>query len=149
MRAAAAESLQSCPTPCDPIDGSPPGSPVPGVLQATTLEWVAISSSNASRWKVKGKLQRLKQMKVHGAKFSLSKVTMSYSQGGLQNYFIAQGHTNGLKTKPDPVFINPRSGFYFWAGTILGTTERAQKVDIEFINKWDFYKNIFRVKCSF
>ena len=45
--AAAAKSLQSCPTLCDPIDGSPPGSPVPGILQARTLEWVAISSSNA------------------------------------------------------------------------------------------------------
>ena len=45
--AAAAKSLQSCPTLCDPIDGSPPGSPVPGILQARTLEWVAISFSNA------------------------------------------------------------------------------------------------------
>ena len=45
--AAAAESLQSGPTLCDPIDGSPPGSPVPGILQARTLEWVAISFSNA------------------------------------------------------------------------------------------------------
>jgi len=47
MAAAAAESLQSCPTLCDPIDGSPPGSPVPGILQARTLEWVAIAFSNA------------------------------------------------------------------------------------------------------
>ena len=45
--AAAAKSLLSCPTLCDPIDGSPPGSPVPGILQARTLEWVAISFSNA------------------------------------------------------------------------------------------------------
>ena len=45
--AAAAKSLQSCPTLCDPRDGSPPGSPVPGILQARTLEWVAISFSNA------------------------------------------------------------------------------------------------------
>ena len=45
--AAAAKSLQSCPTLCDPIDGSPPGSPVPGILQARTLEWVAISFSIA------------------------------------------------------------------------------------------------------
>ena len=45
--AAAAKSLQSCPTLCDPIDGNPPGSPVPGILQARTLEWVAISFSNA------------------------------------------------------------------------------------------------------
>ena len=50
--AAAAKSLQSCPTPCDPIDSSPPGSPVPGILQARTLEWVAISFSNAWKWKV-------------------------------------------------------------------------------------------------
>ena len=45
--AAAAKSLQSCPTLCDPIDGRPPGSPVPGILQARTLEWVAIAFSNA------------------------------------------------------------------------------------------------------
>ena len=45
--AAAAKSLQSCPTLCDPIDSSPPGSPIPGILQARTLEWVAISFSNA------------------------------------------------------------------------------------------------------
>ena len=48
-------SLQSCPTLCDPIDGSPPGSPIPGILQAITLEWVAISFSNAWKWKVKVK----------------------------------------------------------------------------------------------
>ena len=45
--AAAAKSLQSCPTLCDPIDGSPSGSPIPGILQARTLEWVAIAFSNA------------------------------------------------------------------------------------------------------
>ena len=53
--AAAAKSLQSCLTLCNPIDGSPPGSPVPGILQARTLEWVAISFSNAWKWKVKAK----------------------------------------------------------------------------------------------
>ena len=53
--AAAAKSLQFCPTLCDPIDGSPPGSPLPGILQARTLEWVAIASSNAWKWKVKVK----------------------------------------------------------------------------------------------
>ena len=51
--AAAAKSLQLCPTLCDPIDGSPLGSPVPGILQARTLEWVALSFSNAWKWKVK------------------------------------------------------------------------------------------------
>ena len=52
VAAAAAKSLQSCPTLCDPIEGSPPGSPVPGILQARTLEWVAIAFSNAWKWKV-------------------------------------------------------------------------------------------------
>ena len=56
IAAAAAKSLQSCPTLCDPRDGSPPGSPVPGILQARILEWVAISFSNAGKWKVKVKL---------------------------------------------------------------------------------------------
>ena len=54
--AAAAKSHQSCPTLCYPIDGIPPGSAVPGILQARTLEWVAISFSNAWNWKVKVKL---------------------------------------------------------------------------------------------
>ena len=54
--AAAARSLQLCPTLCDPIDGSPPSSPVPGILQAATLEWVAISFSSA--WKEKWKWSR-------------------------------------------------------------------------------------------
>ena len=55
FHAVAAKSLQSCPTLCDPIDSSPPGSPVPGILQAGTLQWVAVSFSNAWKWKVKVK----------------------------------------------------------------------------------------------
>ena len=55
--AAAAKLLQSCPTLCDPIDGSPLGSATPGILQAKTLEWVAISFSSAWKWKVKVKLR--------------------------------------------------------------------------------------------
>ena len=54
-RKTSAKSPQSCPTLCDPMDGSPPGFPVPGILQARTLEWVAISFSNAWKWKVKVK----------------------------------------------------------------------------------------------
>ena len=53
--ATAAKLFQSCPTLCDPIDGSPPGSSIPGILQARTLEWVVISFSNAWKWKVKVK----------------------------------------------------------------------------------------------
>ena len=58
--AAAAKSLQSCPTLCDPRDGSPPGSPIPGILQARTLEWVAISFSSAGKWK--GKVKSLSRV---------------------------------------------------------------------------------------
>ena len=60
--AAAAKSLQSCPTLCDPIEGSPPGSPVSGILQARILEWVAISFSNA--WKWKGKVKSLSHVRL-------------------------------------------------------------------------------------
>ena len=62
--AAAAKSLQLCPTLCNPRDGSPPGSPIPGILQARTLEWVAISFSNAWKWKVKVKLLSCVQLLV-------------------------------------------------------------------------------------
>ena len=55
LAAAAAKLLQSCPTLCDPMDGTPPGFPIPGILQARTLQWVAISFSNAWKWKVKVK----------------------------------------------------------------------------------------------
>ena len=60
--AAAAKSRQSCLTLCDPIDGNPPGSPIPGILQARTLEWVAISFSNA--WKWKGKVTSLSLVRL-------------------------------------------------------------------------------------
>ena len=60
--AAAAKSRQSCPTLCDPIDGSPPGSPIPGILQARTLEWVPISLPNA--WKWKGKVKSLSRVRL-------------------------------------------------------------------------------------
>ena len=67
MNTAAAKLLQSCPTLCDAIDGSPPGSTVPGILQARTLEWVAISFSNAGKWKVKVKsLSRVRLYRPHG-----------------------------------------------------------------------------------
>ena len=60
--AAAAKLLQSCPILCDPTDGSPPGSPIPGILQARILEWVAISFSNA--WKWKGKVKSLSRVRL-------------------------------------------------------------------------------------
>ena len=64
--AAAAKSLQSSPTLCDPIDGSPPGSPAPGILQARILEWVAIFFSNAWKWRVKVKSVVSSSSRPHG-----------------------------------------------------------------------------------
>ena len=66
--AAAAKSLQLCPTLCDPIDSGPPGSPVPGILQARTLEWVAISFSNA--WKGKVKVKSLSHVRLFSTPWS-------------------------------------------------------------------------------
>ena len=79
--AAAAKSLQSCPTLCDAIDGSPPGSPVPGILQARTLEWVAISFSNEWKWKVKGKsLSRARLLATPWTAAYQAPLSMGYSR---------------------------------------------------------------------
>ena len=93
---AIAKSLQSCPTRCDPIDGSPPGFPVPGILQARTLEWVAISFSNAWKWKAKVK--------------SLSRVQLSATpwtaafQAPLSMGFSRQEYWSGVPL-PSPKFV--------------------------------------------
>ena len=63
-RTATAKSLQSCPALCDPIDGSPPGSSISGILQARTLEWVAISFSYAWKWKMKMKVKPLSRVRL-------------------------------------------------------------------------------------
>ena len=79
--AAAAKSLQSCPTLCDPIDSSPPGSPVPGILQARTLEWVAISFSNAWKWKVKVKsLSRVRLLATPWTAAHQAPLSMGFSR---------------------------------------------------------------------
>ena len=79
--AAAAKSLQSCRTLCDPIDGSPPGSPVPGILQVWTLEWVAIAFSNAWKWKVKVKsLSRVRLFATPRTAAYQAPLSMGYSR---------------------------------------------------------------------
>ena len=79
--AAAAKSLQSCPTLCDPRDDSPPGSPVPGILQARTLEWVTISFSNAWKWKVKVKsLSRVRLLATPWTAAYQAPPSMGYSR---------------------------------------------------------------------
>ena len=77
--AATAKSLQSCLTVCNPIEGSPPGSPVPGILQARTLEWGAISFSNAWKWKVK--VKSLSRVRLSAAPW-----TAAYEAIDIQKY---------------------------------------------------------------
>ena len=81
--AAAAKSLQSCPTLCDPIDGSPPGSPIPRIFQARTLEWVAISFSNA--WKGKVKVKSLSRVRLLATPW-----TAQVSNRYFHQYFISR-----------------------------------------------------------
>ena len=99
---AAAKSLQSCPTLCDPIDGSPPGSPVPGILQARILEWVAISFSNAWKWKVKVK-------SLSRVRLSATPWTAAY-QAPPSMGFSRQEYWSGVPS-PSPVY--KRGGFKF------------------------------------
>ena len=91
----AAKLLQSCPTLCDPIDDSPPGSPIPGILQAKTLEWVAISSSNAWKWKVK--VKSLRRVRLLATPW-----TAAY-QAPLSMGFSRQEYWSGLPL-PSPVY---------------------------------------------
>ena len=90
----AAKLFQSCPTLCDPIDSSPPGSAVPGILQARTLEWVAISFSNAQKWKVKVKSLSCVQ---------LSATPWTAAHQALPSMgFSRQEHWSGVPLPPEP-----------------------------------------------
>ena len=111
--AAAAKLLQSCPTLCDPIDGSPPGSPVSGILQARTMEWVAISFSNAWKWKVKGK-------------------SLSYVQ------LPATPWTAAHQAPPSMGFSRQE----YWSGVPLPSPDPSPRVmEIKTkVNKWDLIK---------
>ena len=130
-----AKSLQSCPTLCDPIDGSPPGSPVPGILQARTLEWVAISFSNAGKWKVKVKsLSRVWLLATPWAAAYQAPPSMGFSR---------QEYWSGVRL-PSPLLLtlqfNHREDNYllatkivkFWICAVLGLgQERGVKRDGE------------------
>ena len=103
--AAAAKLLQSCPTLCDLIDGSPPGSPVPGILQARTLEWVAISSSNAWKWKVKVK-------SLSHVRLLVTPWTAAY-QAPPSMGFSRQEYWSGVPL-PSPI-VHPKMGKYTYS----------------------------------
>ena len=111
--AAAAKSLQSCPTLCDPIDGSPPGSPVPGILQARTLEWVAISFSNAWKWKVK--VKSLSHVRLLATPWTAG------HQAPLSMGFSRQEHWSGVPS-PSPLLpvVFSKSLFRSFAHFLIG-----------------------------
>ena len=98
--AAAARSLQSCPTLCDPRDGSPPGSPVPGILQARTLEWVAIPFSNAWKWKAKVKsLSRVQLLATPWTAAYQAPLSMGFFQARVLEWdaiAFSEGHSRRL-----------------------------------------------------
>ena len=95
--AAAAKSLQLCPTLCNPRDGSPPGSPVPGILQARTPEWVAISFSNAWKWKVKVKsLSRVRLFATPWTAAYQAPLSMGFSRQEYWRYSLPSINTHQL-----------------------------------------------------
>ena len=107
--AAAAKSLQSCPTVCDPIDGRPPGSPVPGTLQARTLEWVAISFSNAWKWKAQVKsLSHVWLLATPWTAAHQAPLSMGFSR---QEYWSGERWLKGMRRRDevDVLFISYRS----------------------------------------
>ena len=122
--AAAAKLLQLCLTLCDPIDGSPPGSPVPGILQARALEWVAISSSNAWKWKVKGKsLSQVRLLATPWTAAHQAPPSMGFSR---QEYWSGVPLPSPMNTFPitieSSLWITPR-GWPIMQGYILHFVE--------------------------
>ena len=126
MEQDAAKPLQSRPTLCDPIDGSPPGSVVPGILQARTLEWVAIAFSNAWKWKVKGKLlSRVRLLATpwtaaHQAPLSMGFSRQEYWSGVPLPSLMEQWTGSKLgKEYNKAVYCHPVYFFYFFFNFIL------------------------------
>ena len=104
-------SLQSCPTLCHPIDGSPPGSPVPGILQARTLEWVAISFFNAGKWIVKVKL-------LSHVRLLATPWTAAY-QAPLSMGFSRQEYWSGVPL-PSPLLVLNDTQYLYFMGHFIG-----------------------------
>ena len=134
--AAAAKSLQSCPTLCDPIDGSSPGSPVPGILQARRMGWVAISFSNAWKWKVKGKLL--------SCVWLLATPWTAAYQAPPSLGFFRQEHWSGLPF-PSPVHESEK-----WKGScsVMSNSSRPHGLQpTRLLRPWDFPGKSTGVGC--
>ena len=117
--AAAAKSLQSCLTLCDPIDSSPPGSLVPGILQARTLEWVAMSFSNAWTWKVKVKsLSRVRLLATPWTAAHQAPPSMGFSR---------QEHWSGVPLPSLPLILRPPTKGFDWVTVLQGLAHPKSK----------------------
>ena len=132
--AAAAKSLQSCPTLYDPIDGSPPGSPIPGILQARTLEWVAISFSNAWRWKVKGKsLSRVRLLATPWTAAHQAPLSMGFSR---------QEYWSGVPSPSLNLALNSNKCKYVISRRLTDFREDPEILGIRAVRIYSFiYKN--------
>ena len=139
----AAKSLQSCPTLCDPIDGSPTGSPVPGILQARTLEWVAISFSNAWKWKMKVK-------SLSHVWFFATPWTAAY-QAPLSMGFSRQEYWSGVPS-PSPIICLDPGNHYTYHSYLLqsllcspslyfGHFENIIQIVIQYVTLWFYLYN--------
>ena len=125
--ATAAKSLQLCPTLCDPRDGSPPGSATPGILQARTLEWVAISFSSAWKWKVKGKsLSRVRLLATPWTAAHQTSPSMGFSR---QEYWsgVPLPSPNHLLAQLIKLRETCSSAYYILKDTIKGPARRDKR----------------------
>ena len=155
--AAAVKLLQSCPTLCDPIDSSPPGSPVPGILKERTLEWVAISFSNAWEWKVKVKsLSRVRLFLTPWTAAHQAPPSMGFSR---QKYWIGlpfpspkyvlrmqQKESNGDRSDLDRIFLQRKAFLkinavfeliYFFMSLVSKKVLRDLMLIRSLINPWE------------
>ena len=124
--AAAAKSCQWCPTVCDPRDGSPPGSPVPGILQARILEWIAISFPNA--WKWKGKVKSLSRVPLF-----VTPWTVAY-QAPLSMGFSRQEYCSGLPF-PSPVHESEK---WKWSRSVVSDSQQPHGLQpTRLLHPWD------------
>ena len=132
----AAKSLQSCLTLCDPIDGSPPGSAVPGIVQARTLEWVAISFSNARKWKMKVKsFSRVRLFMTPWTAAYQAPPPMGFSKqeywSGLPYMYIRGWEINLIKTQGLSTLVKPLGVWWYKASWNI-----LSKVEDTFLYIW-------------
>ena len=139
---AAAKSLQPCPALCDPIGGSPPGSPIPGILQARTLEWVAISFSNAWKWKVKVKMfSRVRPSATPWTAACQAPLSFTISQSLLKLMSVELvTPSNHLTSPPSPfaLSLSQHQGLFQWVDS---SYQVAKVLELQH----QFFQWIFRV----